>query len=110
MINFYINDFLLLYTANFLNLISPGAGFSIVVYNSNSISKKIGIVTAMGIVCSSIFHKTYTFMGFGLIISQNPYFFNLIKYIGCFYLFYLGINLLKNKNKKNSNYSYKKKK
>ncbi len=88
---FYVDDFFLLYMANLLNLVSPGAGFAITVRNSTAISRKAGLMTGAGIVCSSVIHKSYTLLGFGLIVSQTPWLFQLIKYAGCAYLFYLGV-------------------
>lgn len=87
----YWPEFLALYTINFLNLVSPGAGFAITVRHSISYSRKIGVMTGLGIVLSSLFHKSYTFLGFGLIISQNPILFSVIKYAGAAFLAYMGI-------------------
>jgi RhtB (resistance to homoserine/threonine) family protein len=80
-----------LFSANLLNLISPGSGFIITVRNSTLFARKVGIATGLGIVTSSIIHKTYTLLGFGLIVSKSEWLFNGIKYAGCAYLIYLGI-------------------
>ena len=86
----YWAEFLALYTINFLNLISPGAGCVLTLRNSTVYDRKTGIVTGFGIVASSVLHKTYTLLGFGLVVSQSDLLFNVIKFSGCFYLIYLG--------------------
>jgi RhtB (resistance to homoserine/threonine) family protein len=96
----YLPEFFLLYIANFINLVSPGAGFAIVVRNSSVHSRKAGILTGLGICASSFIHKAYTFMGFGLVVSRSPILFNTIKWAGCAFLLYLGYQCFKNSRKK----------
>lgn len=90
----YFTEFALLFAANFLNLVSPGAGFAITVRNSTVGSRRAGFMTGFGIVASSFIHKGYTFLGFGLLISQNPTLFMIVKYAGCAHLSYLGLKCL----------------
>lgn len=85
----YWPEFIMLFTFNLINLISPGAGCAITMRNSSIYSRKTGLLTGFGIVTSSLIHKTYSLLGFGLVISQTPWLFNFIKYIGAAYLFYL---------------------
>tara|TARA_A100000171_G_scaffold38578_1_gene37969 strand:+ start:63 stop:686 length:624 start_codon:yes stop_codon:yes gene_type:complete len=79
---------------NLLNLVSPGAGFAVIVRNSAVGSCRIGLLTGLGIVASSFLHKSYTFLGFGLLISQNEMLFTFVKYAGCIHLAYLGLKCL----------------
>jgi threonine/homoserine/homoserine lactone efflux protein len=90
MLEQYWSEFVMLFILNLLNLISPGAGCALTMRNSTIYSRKAGLFTGFGIVCSSIIHKTYSLLGFGLIISQTTWLFNIIKYVGTAYLFYLG--------------------
>lgn len=90
----YLLEFSELYTINLLNLISPGAGFAIMIRNSSFYGRKVGIFTAFGIVTSSFIHKTYTLLGFGLLVSETAWLFYTIKYAGAAYLFYLGVKTL----------------
>ena len=92
----YWTEFLALYAINFVNLVSPGAGFALTVRHSISYSRKIGVLTGFGIVLSSLIHKSYTFLGFGLVISQNPLLFSIIKYSGAAFLLYMGLVTFKN--------------
>jgi threonine/homoserine/homoserine lactone efflux protein len=84
-------EFLQLYAINFINLVSPGAGFALMVRNSALYGRKTGFYTAFGITSSSLIHKSYTLLGFGLIVSQTPWLYMGIKYLGSFYLTYLGL-------------------
>lgn len=88
-------EFFELYVINFINLVSPGAGFALMVRNSTLYGRKTGLYTAFGITSSSLIHKSYTLLGFGLIVSQTPWLYLGIKYIGSFYLGYLGLRNLK---------------
>lgn len=87
----YWPEFLLLFTANFINLISPGAGFTITARNAFLYGKKIGLLTGFGIVTSSIIHKTYSLLGFSWILSMYPSLFTILKYAGALYITYLGV-------------------
>ena len=71
--------------------ISPGPDFFIVLKNSLS-SRKAGLFTALGVSLALIFHLTYTLIGIGVLIAENPFIYSLIKYIGVGYLFYLGFS------------------
>jgi RhtB (resistance to homoserine/threonine) family protein len=73
-----------------LAVISPGPDFLILVRNSLSFGRRVGVWTAIGIGCGIIIHILYSFIGLGLLISQSEFLFNLIKYLGAAYLIYLG--------------------
>ena len=85
----YIPEFLALFTLNFLNILSPGPESALMMYNSSRYSRKVGIFTGLGIVCSTLIHKTYTFLGFGMVVKQSPLLFNFIKYAGSAHLLFL---------------------
>lgn len=87
----YWPEFLLLYTANFINLVSPGAGFTITARNSFLYGKRFGVYTGLGIVSSSCIHKTYSVLGAKWMLNNYPFLFNGIKYGGCLFLVYLGM-------------------
>jgi threonine/homoserine/homoserine lactone efflux protein len=95
----YVTQFLSLFLLNFMNLISPGPETALMIHNSSYYSRKIGLYTGLGIVCSTIIHKSYSFLGFGAFISRTPFLFNTIKYVGSAYLIYLGIRMLRSPKK-----------
>ena len=76
-------------------LASPGPDFVIAVRNSILYSRKIGIITAIGFALGVSVHMTYTLLGLAVLISQSVILFNLIKYAGAAYLFYIGFHALK---------------
>ncbi|WP_269915277.1 LysE family translocator [Acinetobacter sp. HY1485] len=73
-----------------LAVISPGADFAIVTKNSYLYGKKTGLLTAVGISLGVLTHVTYTLFAIGFVMAYTPYILNFIKYIGAFYLVYIG--------------------
>ena len=92
--DFYITQFFNLFLLNLMNLTSPGPETALMIHNSSYYSRKIGFYTGLGIVTSTIIHKTYSFLGFGAFISKSPLLFNTLKYGGGAYLAYLGFRML----------------
>jgi RhtB (resistance to homoserine/threonine) family protein len=80
-----------------LAVISPGADFAMVTRNSMMYSRRVGLLTALGIASGVWVHVFYSMLGIGLIISQSIFLFNLIKFAGAAYLIYLGIRMLMTK-------------
>lgn len=78
-------------------LASPGPDFVIAVRNSVLHSRTAGIFTAIGFAIGVMIHVTYTLVGIAALISQSVLFFNILKYAGAAYLFYIGIKSLKSK-------------
>jgi RhtB (resistance to homoserine/threonine) family protein len=93
----YINEFLILATALFLALLSPGPDFAMILKQSISSGKRASIFSSIGIGIGSSIHVVYTVLGIGLIISKSIILFNIIKYLGAAYLIYLGYKSLKSK-------------
>lgn len=79
---------------SFLGVISPGPAFFIVLKNSLLHSRKIGLLTALGVSCALIIHLTYTLLGIGLLLSHNEEYFYIVKTAGSFYLFILGLKTI----------------
>lgn len=78
-------------------LASPGPDFVIAVRNSIQYSRRIGIITAIGFAAGVAVHVTYCLMGLATLISQSILIFNVLKFIGAAYLFYVGISALRSK-------------
>lgn len=83
-------------------VISPGPDFFIVLKNSLSYSRKSGFMTSFGIVMALIIHFTYTIAGIGILIAESPLLYNVIKYAGVAYLFYVGVGSIISSFKKTS--------
>lgn len=73
-----------------LAALSPGPDFFIVLRNSLCHSRKMGFYTAFGVAMALIIHLTYTLVGIGVAIAESPFLYQLIKYAGAAYLFYIG--------------------
>lgn len=80
-----------------LAAISPGPDFAVLTRNCMKGTFRTGFLTALGITTALFIHITYCLLGIALIIQESPALFNLLKYLGAAYLFYLGILMLKEK-------------
>jgi RhtB (resistance to homoserine/threonine) family protein len=80
-----------------LGAMSPGPDFAIVVKNCLRGKFIDGFWTSVGVAAALLVHVTYCLLGVAWIISESPFLFHLIKYIGAAYLFYLGVMMLKEK-------------
>ncbi len=78
-------------------LASPGPDFVIAVRNSIQYSRHTGMMTALGFAAGVAVHVTYCLMGLATLISQSILIFNILKFIGAAYLFYVGISALRSK-------------
>ena len=84
-------------TITVLAVISPGADFAMVTRNSMILSRRAGVLTAVGISLGVLVHVAYSTAGIGLLISRSIVLFNAIKFIGAGYLIYLGITMLRSR-------------
>ncbi|STR45068.1 LysE family transporter [Iodobacter fluviatilis] len=84
-----------------LAVISPGADFAMVTRNSYLYGRKAGLLAALGIALGVQIHVMYTMLGVGLIISQSPALFTVIKIAGALYLIYIGYKTFTSKSKLN---------
>lgn len=82
-----------------LGLVSPGPNFAITVRNSLLYSRRIGIITALGITFGDMIQVMIVVLGLGLIILETKWLYEFIRFGGAFYLIYLGIGSFRNKNK-----------
>jgi RhtB (resistance to homoserine/threonine) family protein len=78
-------------------LASPGPDFVIAVRNSIQYSRRTGIMTAIGFAAGVVIHVSYCLMGLATVISQSIMLFNVLKFIGAAYLFYVGFCALRSK-------------
>lgn len=82
-------------TITLLAVISPGPDFAMVTRNSLMLSRRAGVLTALGIGLGVLIHVAYTLVGVGLLIQQSLWLFNAIKLAGAAYLIYLGVKMLR---------------
>ena len=85
-----MTEFYAVIAITILAVISPGADFAIVTKNSYLYGRSIGVLTSIGIALGVLVHVAYTLIAINLIMTIAPNFLDIIKYIGAFYLIYLG--------------------
>ena len=78
-------------------VISPGPDFAMVSRNSLLLSRRAGVLTALGIGLGVLIHVGYTLLGVGLLLQQSTGLFNALKLAGAGYLIYLGMKMLLSK-------------
>lgn len=93
----YFSEWLLLIGVMMVGLVSPGPDFVMTVKNSVIHSRKVGLLTALGLACGVLIHVTYCMIGLATLISQSILLFNIIKYVGAAYLIYIGVMALRSK-------------
>lgn len=96
--NEYEAQFLTIVVVHLFAVAAPGPDFTIVVKNSVSHGRKIAMITSIGVGLGILIHVTYSLLGIGLIISQSIVAFNIMKYIGAVYLFYIGFKSIMTKS------------
>jgi RhtB (resistance to homoserine/threonine) family protein len=84
-------------TITILAVISPGPDFAMVSRNSLILSRRAGVLTAIGIGGGVLVHVSYTMLGVGLLIQQSAWLFSALKLVGAAYLMWLGVKMLRAK-------------
>lgn len=93
----FFSNWLMLLVVFSVALASPGPDFVMAVRNSVMGSRKAGLFTAIGFGLGVAVHVAYCLAGLALVISQSVLLFNIIKWIGAAYLFWVGYHALKSK-------------
>ncbi|MES2652426.1 MAG: LysE family translocator [Bacteroidota bacterium] len=81
-----------------LNL-TPGNDTIFILSKSIAQGRKAGIFSVLGIATGSIIHTLLAAFGLSILIAESPLLFNIIKYAGAIYLFYMGYKMLTDQNK-----------
>lgn len=77
-----------------LGMISPGPDFFLVIKNAARYPRLAALMTSAGVVCGVITHMSYCVAGLAVVITQTPWLFDLLKYVGAAYLIWVGIQAL----------------
>ena len=85
-----MSEFYAVITITILAVISPGADFAIVTKNSYLYGRSIGVLTSIGIALGVLVHVAYTLIAVAVVMNIAPNFLTVIKYLGAFYLIYIG--------------------
>lgn len=92
-----MNEFWAVIGITILAVISPGPDFAMVSRNSLLLSRRAGVLTALGIGGGCFVHVTYTILGIGLLIQQSLLLFSGLKLLGAAYLLWLGWTMLRSR-------------
>ena len=92
-----IHDFWLFVVASLALNITPGNDMIYVITRSTSQGVRAGVVSAFGIMGGCLVHILAAVVGLSALIAGSALAFDLIKYAGAAYLFYLGIRALLSK-------------
>ncbi|MFY9137029.1 LysE family translocator [Zwartia sp.] len=79
--------------------VTPGPGLAYVVARTVSGGRSEGLASCIGTSLGGLVHVLASALGLSLIIAESAMAFNLLKYIGAAYLVYLGIRILRSKDK-----------
>lgn len=91
----YWGEFLTIALAHLVAVASPGPDFAVVLKNSISYGRRIGIITSIGVGIGIMVHVAYSLAGIGLLIKTTPWLFNAFSYVAAAYLIWIGINALR---------------
>lgn len=72
-------------------IMMPGADFTLIMKTTLTKGRRAGQVTACGIAAGLLVHTTAAVLGLSAIIAKSAALFDMVKYIGAAYLFYLGM-------------------
>jgi RhtB (resistance to homoserine/threonine) family protein len=95
MSSLWLGEFLALASVHFLALMSPGPDFAVIVSQSVRHGRRTGLLTALGIGTGISVHVLYTLLGVGVLIHTWHWLDRSARLIGCAYLVYLGVKLLR---------------
>lgn len=91
MVDLYLQEFLTVAVVHFLAVASPGPDFAIILKQSVNHGRVTGLWTALGIGSGILVHVGYCILGIGLLIASSQVAFDVVKYLGAGYLFYIGL-------------------
>lgn len=72
-------------------VMAPGPTSVIIIQTSIDLGMKHALAILAGAVTASITYCLLTGFGLAAIITTSPFIFNTIKFLGCFYILYLGV-------------------
>lgn len=90
--------FTLFLAASWALILAPGPDMLYVITRGMAHGRKAGILSALGVICGILVHTTAAALGLTLIFQTSALAFLIVKYLGAFYLVYLGIRAWQDKN------------
>lgn len=87
-------EWLLLAGVMLMGAMIPGANMALVMRNTLQGSARQGIITALGLACALSIHVLLSVVGLAALINQTPAAYEVIRWLGCAYLLYMGASFL----------------
>lgn len=81
----------------FFAMMSPGPDMFLLIKNGICYSRRNAILTVVGITTGLLFHMSLAILGLAIVISSNEIIFTVLRYLGAFYLLFIGIQALREK-------------
>jgi threonine/homoserine/homoserine lactone efflux protein len=79
-------------------IIAPGPDMLYVISRGMAHGPRVGILSALGVICGILVHTTAAAFGLTLILQSSAFAFPVVKYVGAAYLTYLGIKAWRDKS------------
>ena len=89
-----MNNYLNFLFLTFVLVIIPGPDYILITKNTLSNGKLAGFKTILGTCSALMCHTLFSIIGLSAIIVKSAMLYSIVKYVGAFYLIYLGIKSL----------------
>lgn len=83
--------------AHALGVASPGPDFAMVLRQTLTHGRRIGVITALGIGSGILFHIAWGMFGLGWAIQRFPALLEFLRYGGAAFLFWMGVKALRSR-------------
>lgn len=94
-----IENYWLFIVTAFIFIMTPGIDTIFVLNKSISQGRKAGTYATMGINSGILVHTLFAALGLSILVAQSAFAFSVVKYLGAFYLIYLGVKTLLSQHK-----------
>lgn len=95
----YFAPFALFAFINLLGAMLPGPDFAIVTRYGLTGSRRLAILTSLGITFALFIHVAYCLLGIAVVLQNSLWLFFSLQMAGALYLLYLGVRLLRSQGK-----------
>ncbi|HXV36072.1 MAG TPA: LysE family translocator, partial [Myxococcota bacterium] len=79
-----------------LCMLSPGPDMVLVMRNALTQGRRIGGLTAFGVLTGNTLHIGYCALGIGVLLSQHPAAYHTLRFASALYMLYLGAQGIRN--------------
>ncbi|MBD3658055.1 MULTISPECIES: LysE family translocator [Marinobacter] len=91
----YWPEFIAVALVHLLAVASPGPDFAVMLRQALTQSRRVALLSAVGVGSGILVHVTYSLLGIGLVIQQSLVLFSILKVVGALYLTWIAIHCLR---------------